>query len=192
MTNKNAVSIRSAEVRLAQFADYIFVVHVAMPPEEVSLVQQSFQKVAPLAHQAAELFYKKLFQIAPELRRLFPPDMTRQQNKFVQMLGALIPNLQRIDILTEEIQALGRRHAAYDVVDWHYAVVGRTLVATLEEMLGPHFTPQIKRAWTSAYSMIAFVMKESVHAERQGGNYLEEAIFGTLVAHYGIGGATLR
>ncbi len=190
MTNKNAVSIRCAEVRLAQFADYIFVVHVAMPPEEVSLVQQSFQQVAPLAHQAAELFYKKLFQIAPELRRLFPPDMTGQQNKFVQMLAALIPNLQRIDSLTEEIQALGRRHAAYDVVDWHYAVVGQALVATLQELLGPYFTPQIKGAWTSAYTMIAFVMKESVLAEHQGKDYLKESIFGTVVARYGIGDAT--
>ena len=36
-----------------------------MTPDEVKLVQQSFSKVAPIADQAAILFYDRLFEVAP-------------------------------------------------------------------------------------------------------------------------------
>ena len=42
-----------------------------MTPEQVDLVQDSFAKVAPIADKAADLFYDRLFAIAPEVRRLF-------------------------------------------------------------------------------------------------------------------------
>jgi hypothetical protein len=39
-----------------------------MTPGQVKLVQQSFAKVAPIADKAADLFYDRLFTIAPEVR----------------------------------------------------------------------------------------------------------------------------
>src|SRR5262245_47267086 len=43
----------------------------AMTPARVQLVQDSFKKVAPIAHVAADLFYDRLFVLAPEVRSLF-------------------------------------------------------------------------------------------------------------------------
>lgn len=38
-----------------------------MTPEQVLPVQRSFAKVAPIADQAAIMFYDRLFELAPRL-----------------------------------------------------------------------------------------------------------------------------
>lgn len=39
-----------------------------MTPQQIESVRHSFGKVAPIADQAATLFYGRLFEIAPETR----------------------------------------------------------------------------------------------------------------------------
>ena len=41
-----------------------------MTPEQITLVQESFKQVQPIAAQAADLFYGRLFEIAPQVRPL--------------------------------------------------------------------------------------------------------------------------
>ena len=50
-----------------------------MTPDQVTLVQFSFKSVAPIAAKAADLFYDRLFEIAPEVRQLFPADLSGQK-----------------------------------------------------------------------------------------------------------------
>ena len=42
-----------------------------MTPEQVTLVQESFELVVPIAETAAVLFYDRLFELDPSLRPLF-------------------------------------------------------------------------------------------------------------------------
>ena len=49
-----------------------------MTPHQIKLVQTSFSHVAPIATIAADLFYGRLFEIAPQVRRLFPEDLREQ------------------------------------------------------------------------------------------------------------------
>ena len=49
-----------------------------MTPQQIELVKTSFSQVAPIADQAAELFYSKLFETDPELKPLFKGDMVEQ------------------------------------------------------------------------------------------------------------------
>ena len=44
-----------------------------MTPEQITLVQQSFAKVAPISAQAAVLFYDRLFEVAPSVRAILIP-----------------------------------------------------------------------------------------------------------------------
>src|SRR5215212_3328588 len=104
-----------------------------MTPAQVQLVQQSFTKVMPIADQAADLFYDRLFTIAPELRTLFPQDLSQQKKKLMQMLATAVTNLHRLETILPAVQALGLRHAGYGVTDKHYDIVGRALLWTLEQ-----------------------------------------------------------
>ena len=46
-----------------------------MTPQQTDLVQTSFKKVVPIAGTAADLFYGRLFEIAPEVQSMFPKEM---------------------------------------------------------------------------------------------------------------------
>jgi hemoglobin-like flavoprotein len=136
-----------------------------MTPEQVKLVQESFAKVAPIADTAADLFYDRLFAIAPELRSLFPSDLAPQKKKLMQMLATAVTNLHQVEKIVPAVQALGRRHAGYGVTDTHYAPVGAALLWTLEQGLGDAFTSDVKEAWTVTYTTVARVMKSAAAEE---------------------------
>ena len=54
-----------------------------MTPQQIDLVQSSFKKVVPIAGTAADLFYDRLFEIAPEVRSMFPQDLSEQKKKLM-------------------------------------------------------------------------------------------------------------
>lgn len=129
-----------------------------MTPHQIDLVQQSFKKVVPIAGTAADLFYGRLFEIAPEVRPMFPEDMKEQKIKLMSMLGTAVTNLHKLDTILPAVKALGERHKGYGVTAAHYAPVGAALLWTLEKGLGADFTPEVKAAWTETYTALAGVM----------------------------------
>ncbi len=132
-----------------------------LTPTQKALVQNSFATIAPIADDAAALFYVRLFELDPSLRRLFPEDLSGQRKKLMQMLTAAVKGLDRLDQLVPVVQDLGRRHVAYGVTDKHYDTVGAALLWTLEKGLGSAFTPETKEAWTTVYGLIATTMRDA-------------------------------
>jgi hemoglobin-like flavoprotein len=135
-----------------------------MKPETITLVQESFQKVLPIADQAMVIFYDKLFEIDPELKKLFPQDpeaMGSQRNKLRDMLASAVAGLSNLDKLVPILKGLGERHVSYKVEVKDYDSVGAALIATLEAGLGDAFTSEVKDAWVEAYTTMASVMTES-------------------------------
>jgi hemoglobin-like flavoprotein len=127
-------------------------------PQHIELVQSSFEKVAPIAGAAADLFYDRLFEIAPDVRSLFPQDLTDQKKKLMGMLGTAVGSLHKLDTILPAVKELGQRHKGYGVTAAHYAPVGAALLWTLEKGLGADFTPDVKAAWTETYTALAGVM----------------------------------
>jgi nitric oxide dioxygenase len=132
-----------------------------MTPQQVHLVQQSFAKVSPIAEQAADLFYGRLFEIAPEVRPLFKNDMKAQGQKLMSTIALAVTSLDELPALLPVVQNLGRRHAGYGVTDDHYDIVGQALLWTLEKGLGADFTAETKAAWTEVYGVLADAMKSA-------------------------------
>ena len=79
----------------------------------------------------------------------------------MQMIGTAIGLLGRADQLIPALEALGRRHAGYGVQDEHYETVGTALLWTVEQELGPAFTPDVREAWTQLYVIVATTMREA-------------------------------
>lgn len=130
-----------------------------MTPEQVKMVQDSFQKVVPIAGTAADLFYDRLFEIAPEVRPLFPDDLAEQKKKLIAMLATAVTNLHQVDKILPAVEDLGKRHVSYGVKPAYYEPVGAALLWTLEKGLGDAFTPPVKAAWTETYVTLAGVMQ---------------------------------
>lgn len=132
-----------------------------MTPEQVSLVQTSFKKVAPIADAAADIFYDRLFEMDPALRSLFPEQMGDQKKKLMQMLATAVTNLHQVGAIVPAVQDLGRRHVAYGIKPEHYDTVGGALLYTLEKGLGEDWTPEVAAAWTDTYVLVATTMKDA-------------------------------
>ena len=130
-----------------------------MNSQQIRLVQETFELVAPIADIAATLFYQKLFDLDPSLRPLFPGDLKQQKVKLMQTLSAVARGLHQIQKLIPVVEQLGQRHVAYGVKDEHYQTVGAALLWTLEQGLGDRYTPEVAAAWTAAYELLAGVMQ---------------------------------
>ena len=128
---------------------------------QIELVQKSFAKVAPIADTAAQLFYQRMFTVQPSFRSMFPADLTEQRGKLMKTLALAVAGLNSIDKVVPALKSMGRRHVTYGVEDWHYDVVGTTLIWTLEQGLGADFTDEVRAAWVTTYNIVASVMKEA-------------------------------
>jgi hemoglobin-like flavoprotein len=128
-----------------------------MTPQRVAQVQQSFAFVAPIAGEAAALFYNRLFEIAPQLRPLFRGDMAEQGRKLMATLAVVVNGLTRLEAILPAASALAKRHVGYGVRRDHYRPVGLALW-TLERSLGPQWTPDLAAAWTAAYTTLSDYM----------------------------------
>jgi hemoglobin-like flavoprotein len=137
-----------------------------MTPTHVDLIRSSWVAVEPIADQAAVLFYDRLFELDPRLRRLFRrTDMAKQRTVLMQTLKVVVASLDKLDQIVPAVQALGRRHAGYGVADADYGTVGAALLWTLEQGLGPAFTAETRDAWTIAYETLADVMISAAQSE---------------------------
>lgn len=143
-------------------------------------IRRSWELVVPIADTAADLFYKRLFEIAPEYRRLFGEDMAPQKRKLLAMLKFIVRSLEwddeawRDPIAAEEdlflvVLALGRRHGElYHVPDESYDKVGAALLWTLDYGLGEAFTVEVRDAWARVYGLLAQTMKMGRCAHGEG------------------------
>lgn len=137
-----------------------------MTPKQIALVQASWKRLQPVAPQAAELFYTRLFTLDPSLRRLFRGDMDAQGRKLMAMIGVAVGSLERLDSIIPGLQLLGRRHAGYGVQERHYETVGEALLWTLDQGLGEAFTAEVREAWATAYGLLAGAMKDAAPLSR--------------------------
>lgn len=140
-------------------------------------IVDSFRLVVPIAETAAELFYKRLFELRPDYRAMFPEDMEAQRRKLVTMLAFIVKALdyedsQWRDRVAEDddlfyvLLALGRRHSTlYEIPEDSYGPVAEALLWTLDQGLGEAFTPTVKAAWTTAYGDIATTMKMGAYSQ---------------------------
>ncbi len=138
-----------------------------MTPDQVKLVQQSFSKVAPISDQAATLFYNRLFEIAPQVKSMFPSDLTEQRKKLMATLAVVVNGLSDLPAILPAASALAKRHVGYGAKPEHYPVVGAALLWTLEKGLGADWTPDVASAWTTAYGTLSGFMISEAYGTSQ-------------------------
>jgi hemoglobin-like flavoprotein len=104
-------------------------------------------------------FYRRLFELVPEVRTLFKRDMELQAKKFSDTLGWIIAHLEHPDELCRELRELGARHNGYGVKVDQYAPVGSALMWMFQRTLGDRFTPEMEEAWLEFYAFASLEME---------------------------------
>lgn len=136
-----------------------------MTPQQIHHVRTSFALVAPIADQAAALFYANLFEADPSLRPMFKSDLGHQGERLMAMIGAAVGLLDQPQRLMPVLHALGARHAGYGVREPHYATVGQALIKTLSQGLGDAFTPEVAEAWAAMYGVVSREMQRAAQPQ---------------------------
>jgi NAD(P)H-flavin reductase/hemoglobin-like flavoprotein len=125
---------------------------------DAAALKESWAIVAKSGDEVPLYFYSHLFLSHPELRELFPISMAAQRDKLVTALGTIVSNVDKVDEVRPFIQQLGRDHRRFSVVADHYSAVGASLLATLQQFLGPAWTESLAADWAAAYGLVAKVM----------------------------------
>ena len=136
---------------------------MSITARQISLIQNSFAKVEPIADQAANIFYNKLFEYDPSLRRMFSGDMDGQGRKLMAVLKTAVASLNNLDALVPVLQGLASKHVEYGVKAEDYTPVGNALLFTLKQGLGAEFTPELRSAWVDLYRLVANVMRQHAY-----------------------------
>ncbi len=135
-----------------------------MTDVNLEIVRSTWAKVLPIAETAADLFYGRLFEIAPEVERLFHgADMGAQKEKLLTALNLAVQNADNTGALVPLLENLGRRHVDYGVKDEHYDAVGAALLWTLEQGLQADFTEEARTSWAGVYGLVANTMKRAAN-----------------------------
>ena len=130
-----------------------------MTPDQIGLVEQSFQMVRPMKGQVGGFFFRRLFEIAPETAPLFKTvNMTRQSLQLMATLNLFVSLLRSPENLRVAAGELAERHKGYGVEDAYYAPFGKALIWTLDQCLGAAFDDETETAWRAAYDLLALAM----------------------------------
>lgn len=131
--------------------------------DQVTMVQESFEKVVPIADTAASIFYDRLFTIAPEVKPMFGnADMSEQGKKLMTTIGIAVKGLTNLEKIVPTVQNLGVKHLDYGVKKEHFAIVGEALIFTLEKGLGDDWNDELKEAWATTYQILADTMIDAM------------------------------
>ena len=135
-----------------------------MTPEQITLVQASFERLGPDLPVLATRFYQELFARDPALRPLFTTPMELQKARFAEKLTEIVHAIPRLPELLGHTRALGSRHVGYGVRVGDYRTVGDSLLAALAATLGDDFDAATREAWVTAYSLVSETMLQGAAA----------------------------
>jgi hemoglobin-like flavoprotein len=130
-----------------------------MTQKQIELIKSTWAMVAKMDPEVVgQLFYNRLFEIAPPVKHLFRNPVPEQSRKLIAMLNYVISKLDKLNDIMEEVSQLAQRHVRYGVNAGHFVIVGETLLWTLEKGLGEAWNDEVKEAWTVCYTILSSAM----------------------------------
>ena len=130
-----------------------------LKPYQRKVVRETFEMIRDQAGPVSLMFYGKLFELAPETRRLFHTDIASQGKKLVATLEVVVESLDNFDALRDRVRELGRQHAEYGVKPHHYDAVMTAINWTFAHALGPDFDAAAREAWRVILTEISETMR---------------------------------
>jgi hemoglobin-like flavoprotein len=131
-----------------------------MTTRQIQLVKESWGYVIVKSDEAGQLFYSRLFEVAPPLRSLFKENNKEQARKLMSMVTLVVSKLDKLDTIINEIRSLATRHNKYGTKREHYSVVGQCLIWTLSNGLGDRWNKETEEAWGAAYTTLSGAMMQ--------------------------------
>ena len=130
-----------------------------MTPDAIEQVRGSYARLAATDRQLSGRFYERLFTAAPNLRRLFPEDLTVLQGHFEAALALVVRNLNEMESLREPLRDLGAQHVHWGARPEDYVTAREALVGAIGS-LSQEWDAALEGHWRAAVTAIIVPMIE--------------------------------
>lgn len=135
-----------------------------LSPQQIELIQNSWESIKPLADSFGKAVYDKVSQIDPEMGALFNTgaNSTEMQGRtLVFMMNAAVASLSQHEQQYQLFTHLGQRHLEYGVKQKDYHTLGVAWLETMQTVLGDKFDNQQYHAWLTLYQYLTQIMSEA-------------------------------
>ena len=129
-----------------------------MNSQQKALVQATIPLLRSSGVALTSHFYQRMFQHNPELKHLFNQGQQgsgRQQQALAAAVLAYAENLDDPSVLLPVVERIAHKHVSLGIRAEHYGIVGKHLLASIQEVLGDAATPELIDAWAAAYGALA-------------------------------------
>ena len=116
---------------------------------------------------AMEYFYARLFADHPELRGLFPYEMTQTRAAVFRMLTTVLTGLDDERQTEQQLAQIARDHRKFGVREKHYPPFFAALYALAEHRGGTAWTAEAAAAWGAALDYFSAVMTAAAAQDAQ-------------------------
>jgi nitric oxide dioxygenase len=144
--------------------------------QTIAIVKSTLPAIAETGPALTAKFYDRMFTYNPEMKDVF--NMSNQRNgaqrqALFDAICAYGANLENLAALLPAVERIAQKHTSFSVKPEQYQIVGKHLLATIDEMLHPG--DEVLEAWAKAYGVLAnvFIQREEAiyheHEEQPGG-----------------------
>jgi len=128
-----------------------------MTPDAIARIRTSFASISAEPRALAGRFYSELFAAAPQLRGLFPVDLTSLQGHFEAALALVIRNLEEMRTLEQPLRDLGAQHVGWGAKPEDYVLVREALIRAIRGS-STEWNDAVEADWRRAITAIAVPM----------------------------------
>ena len=160
------------------------------------LVKSNIESIGSNIDSLSQLFYRELFHIDINLKKVFPGNVVFLNRKFANML-ATFKNVEHLEKISSSVEKMGERHMLqYGVQVNYFITTQQALLIALRSYFGANFTPQMEEAWQAVFTEVAEIMKAAMskveRREVKRGHYDDATYDSDLLAEIGGEAGILR
>ena len=146
-----------------------------MTPDAIARIRTSFAYISAEPRALAGRFYTELFAATPQLRGLFPVDLTSLQGHFEAALALVVRNLEEMRTLEQPLRDLGAQHVGWGAKPEDYVLVREALIRAIRGS-SADWNDTVEGDWRRAITAIAVPMLEgaAVHTAMVAERLAEE------------------
>lgn len=131
-----------------------------MNEDSIQRIENSFHALAPRGEELMGRFYAHLFARFPDVRPMFPREMSAQKKMLLASLVLVVKNLRKPDAVRKALLVLGERHESYGAQPAHYVAVRDTMLNVMAEIAAGAWSAQLHQDWKATLDDAAEVMLE--------------------------------
>ncbi|TVS20123.1 MAG: NO-inducible flavohemoprotein [Planctomycetaceae bacterium] len=124
----------------------------------VQIVKRITPVVAANAETITRRFYVRMFEGNPEVKAFFNQSHQHtggQQKALAGAICAYFTHIDNLETLTPAIELIAQKHCSLGVKPEHYPIVGKHLLAAIQDVMGDDATVEIIDAVAEAYGLLA-------------------------------------